>query len=101
MAAGPSPASATTSMSGSASMRARRPMRISGWSSTTSTRIFGSDIGGSPRCKRQRQPHLGPGAGPAVDHQLGTQAAGPLLHAHDAEVAFARTLRLVHGEALA
>src|SRR5688500_6527149 len=83
-AEGPSPASATTSMSGSTPIMARKPTSTTLWSSTTSTRILPSGIsailhvhvyfylGASPGLRLERQP---------------AQHGRPLAHTGDAEAA--------------
>src|SRR4051794_23264415 len=92
IAATPSPASATTSRSGSASIIVRSPIRTTGWSSTMRMRIFlvaaGSGIGVLRLVLSRWNGHLDAGAVPglALDGQL-AQLGPPLAHAQQAEVA--------------
>lgn len=55
IAARPSPHSPTTSMSGCASMIVAKPVRISAWSSHTSTRTGAVTTGSPPGCGRARR----------------------------------------------
>src|SRR3954452_15827345 len=98
IAAAPSPASATTFMSGSASMVVRRPTRTTGWSSTISTRIFFSAVVGSGiRTLRLLSGHghgdldPGPRPRPAVDGER-SQALVPLPHSGQPDVPGLRPL---------
>src|SRR5436190_22818472 len=78
-------ASATTVMSDWAPMSVVKPMRTTGWSSATRTRIIEK---GLPRSgfQRYRHPHFGAGAGLALQGELSAQLLGALAHTHDTEV---------------
>src|SRR4051812_24364094 len=98
-AAAPSPASATTCRSGSASIMVRRPTRTTGWSSTMRMRIFFgpaavSGIGNFQflSCGRSGDLYAGSAARSALDGEL-AQSLGPLAHAHQPEVAGLDPLR--------
>src|SRR4051812_37287707 len=84
-AASPSPASATTSMSGSWLIITRRPTRTTLWSSTTRTRIFGAS-GITQILEVHAHFYLGSPSGVALDAEAPEQR-GPLAHAGEAEVA--------------
>src|SRR5438874_10047442 len=77
---GPSPASATTDMSGCASTSALSPVRTTAWSSASSTRIF---FTGPPLIAGQRHPDEDrrPLARVGFDLECAADQRRPLLHA--------------------
>src|SRR5690606_35954004 len=85
IASSPVPASPTTTMSSSASRRARSPARRTTWSSARRMRI------GSGILLRLRSGYddgdLGTGAGPAFDVDASSDVGGAFFHAEEAEPA--------------
>src|SRR5689334_3540119 len=82
----PSPASATTDMSGCRSSSARRPSRTMVWSSASKMRI-GMDLDGPEIGERKLGPNGRPQAELRVNRQFAAQTAYALLHAEQTEAA--------------